>query len=358
MSNPDTSKVHIIKLPWRIAIGEKAICSVTNLLENLGTNCSFIVAGPSTYKLFGKQLSSILERSRHNFEFFLSEKADFDSVKKVEKEANTVRAQILIGFGGGKNIDLAKTAAFNLRLPYISVPTIPSHDGIASASSSISKKGDGYSEFLDPPAAVVADMDYLVKAPFRHYAAGCGDVISKFTSVTDWKLASEERNEYYGEYAAQMASLAAEIIVKNSNGYKEDPRSAVRLLTEALISCGYAMCVAGSSRPCSGSEHSFSHAIDRLLPENIAMHGEKCALGTLIMSYYQGKDYDSVRNALMDLKLPTSYKQIGISPKILIKAVTLSSRVRDRYTILDKLKIGEGREREVEADLRFLHIID
>lgn len=348
----------MIKLPWRIAIGEKAINTMINFLEILGTDCSLIVVGPVTYELVGKQLSEILERNGYKFEFFLSEKADFNSVKKAEKKANAVKAQILTGLGGGKNIDIAKTAAFNLKIPYISVPTIPSHDGIASASSSINKKGKGYSVFLDPPAAVIADMDYLVKAPYRYYAAGAGDAISKFTSVTDWKLARDEKHEYYGEYAGQMASLAAEIMIKNSNGYREDPESAVRLLTEALISCGYSMCVAGSSRPCSGSEHSFSHAVDWLFPENIAIHGEKCALGTLIMSYYQGKDYDAIRNALVNLRLPTNFKQIKIPSKILVKAVTLSYKVRKRYTILDKLKISEGREEEVEKDLRFLHIID
>ncbi len=261
------SKPHLIKLPWRISIGEGSINSIPNFLEVLGTSYTLAVSGPTTYKLVGEKLSKILKKNGYEFDFYLNENADFDSVEKTGKKARTMKAQSLIGVGGGKNIDIAKTVAFNLRIPYISMPTIPSHDGIASASSSIHKKGRQYSMFLEPPAAIVADMDYLAKSPYRYYAAGAGDVMAKFTSVTDWELARDENNEYYGEYAGQLASLAAEIIIKNSDKYKENSKSAVRLLTEALISCGYATCIAGSSRPCSGSEHSFSHAIDWLFPK-------------------------------------------------------------------------------------------
>ena len=45
------------------------------------------------------------------------------------------------------------------------------------------------------------------------------------------------------------------------------------VVTKALVSSGVAMSIAGSSRPASGGEHKFSHAIDRLAPGK-ALHGE------------------------------------------------------------------------------------
>lgn len=349
--------IHKINFPWRIVIGEGAINEIPKLLESLNVNSVLVVVGEKTYQLVNGDISKTLKQNGYDINFFVAEKADSSTVNKTEEKAKELKSQILFGVGGGKNIDIAKSAAYDLGIPYISVPTIPSHDGIASASTSIFKNGAKHSMFLNPPVAIVADMKYLVKAPRRFYSAGAGDAIAKFTSVLDWKLARREKNEYYGEYAAQLAFLAARIMIRNSKRYEKHPNSAIRLLTEALISCGYAMCVAGSSRPCSGSEHLFSHAIDSLFPENEALHGEKCALGTLIMSYYHEKDYHSIRQALLNLGLPTNAEQIKIPPEILVKAVTHSYKMRDRYTILNKLGIKEGKEKKVENDLGILGII-
>ncbi len=81
-------------------------------------------------------------------------------------------------------------------------------------------------------------------------------------------------------------------------------------------------------------------------------------MGTLIMSFYQGKDYGAIRDALTNLGLPTNSEQIKIPPKILIKAVTHAHKIRKRFTILNKLRIKEGKEEQVEKDLKLLRIID
>jgi len=351
------SRVHLIKLPWRIAIGKKAIRQTSELLEELNINSTLVVTGPITNGLVGKELSKVLKKGGCKFDFFIAKNTNYKTVKKAKKTAKRMKVESLLGVGGGKNIDVAKSVASKLKIPYISIPTIPSHDGIASACSSISKKGSRCSMFLDPPAAIVADMKYLVKSPYRFFAAGAGDVIAKYTSVLDWKLARDEKEEYYGEYAAQIVSLASETIIKNSKGYNNSPESAVRLLIEALISCGYAMCIAGSSRPCSGSEHLFSHAIDRIFPKNTALHGEKCALGTLIMSFYHDKDYYRIMQTLLNLGLPTNAEEIKIPPKVLVDAVVNAHKMRRRYTILNKLGINKRKRSKVEKDLKFLGII-
>jgi len=102
-----------------------------------------------------------------------------------------------------------------------------------------------------------------------------------------------------------------------------------------LINCSIAMIIAKSSRPCSGSEHMFWNAIDRLYP-NTALHGEKVALGTYIMSFLHGIDYKKIRDALASYKLPLNSKDIKIPSKILVEALATAHRIRSdmRYTIL------------------------
>ena len=59
-----------------------------------------------------------------------------------------------------------------------------------------------------------------------------------------------------------LAFLSAKIIIDKFSGERhEDTQNEIRTIIEALISAGVASCIAGSSRPCSGAEHLFSHAI-------------------------------------------------------------------------------------------------
>ena len=86
-------------------------------------------------------------------------------------------------------IDTAKISAFNLDLPFISIPTATSHDGIASSRASIPTGEGSASLEAEPPVAIVADTGIIASAPHRLLAAGCADIISNYTAILDWELA-------------------------------------------------------------------------------------------------------------------------------------------------------------------------
>ena len=48
--------------------------------------------------------------------------------------------------------------------------------------------------------------------------------------------------------------------------------------------------IAGSSRPASGSEHLFAHAIEEFYPEIKISHGTAVALGSIGACIFQGRD--------------------------------------------------------------------
>jgi len=85
---------------------------------------------------------------------------------------------------------------------------------------------------------------------------------------------------------------------------------------EALISAGVASCIAGSSRPCSGAEHLFSHAVDKLEP-GVGLHGEKCGIGTIMIAKLQGQDWEKIVKTLKGVGVPTTAKEIGLKFKVL-----------------------------------------
>jgi glycerol-1-phosphate dehydrogenase [NAD(P)+] len=117
-------------------------------------------------------------------------------------------------------------------------------------------------------------------------------------------------------------------------------------VVEALISAGVAAGIAGSSRPCSGAEHLFSHALEQLAP-GVGLHGEKCGLGTIIMALLHGLDWQHLVAALRALGAPTTAAQLGVDPDLIVRALLLAPTIRpDRYTILAKKALDSQRARE------------
>lgn len=347
--------MHEIELPREIVIGEGIYPNIPGIIGKLGDfNSILLVMGIKTRDLVGKNILKILN-SHYNLNFIYAENCDHSTLQRVKKHASLVKADLVFGIGGGKNIDLAKAVAQHMEIPYISIPTILSHDGIASDRAVIAKGKKKYPILGSPPLAVIADLDVLSRAPYRYFAAGCGDVIAKTSAVLDWKLAKKEKKEYYDDFIANMTYSAAETMINNAKDHEKDYKNSVKLLLESLITCGIAMNITKSSRPCSGSEHMFSHTIDYLAPDNKALHGEKVALGTYIMSHLHGMDHERIRQALMFYRLPTNFREIKVFPKILIKALSTAHKIRSdkRYTIL---KNGMDKK-EAEKVLTELKII-
>jgi glycerol-1-phosphate dehydrogenase [NAD(P)+] len=91
---------------------------------------------------------------------------------------------------------------------------------------------------------------------------------------------------------------------------------------------------AGSSRPCSGSEHLFSHALDRD-EARTSLHGEQCGVGAIMMMYLHGGDWRRLKTALSTIGAPTTMRELGVSRDELIRALVEAHAQRpDRYTIL------------------------
>jgi glycerol-1-phosphate dehydrogenase [NAD(P)+] len=306
-----------IELPRKVLVGDGAIEKVVEVVFLLGlSGDSAVICDSNTRKIAGEKVAEQLGSTI------------IESSKPDEILSKPPLVSFLVAVGGGSVIDATKIAAKELGLPFISVPTVASHDGIVSPQASV-KKDKPTSVKTRCPIAVVADTEIISKAPQRFLSSGCADVISNYTSVLDWKLAAKERGEYYGDYAATLSALSAEIIMHNADKALTD----VNMVVEALISSGVAIGIAGSSRPCSGSEHLFSHALD-ILCEKPALHGEQCGVGTILMAYLHNAEWQRVRDALATVKAPTTARELGIPEEKIIEALTIAHTLRDRYTIL------------------------
>jgi glycerol-1-phosphate dehydrogenase [NAD(P)+] len=344
-----------MQLSREVIVGKGTLCRVPEVVKRLGIKGSaLIVAGSKSCEVAGNVVRDLLEQSGMNVDTLLVPTATIRDVLAVEERILEWKPKVLFGVGGGTKIDVAKISAAHQELPFISVPTAISHDGIASPLASVKGFDKPYSIRAQAPLAIIADTEVIAHAPWRSTISGCGDVISKFTAVKDWRLAHMEKNEYYGEYAASLALMSATLVEENAHAIKPGNENGLRVLLEALISCGVAMSIAGSSRPCSGSEHLFSHALDTV-KDSDALHGEECGVGCIMMSYLHGTNWKRIRDTLKSLGAPTTAGELGVSNEDIVKALDFAATIRpERYTILQKLNLSYDECRKVAKETEII----
>lgn len=323
-----------MELPRRVVVDSDALSEISEICEDLKLKGrALIITGPNTRNLVGKEISRLLERFEP--EILISQASRLEEVDRAENLAKEIGASFIIGAGGGRSIDIAKQASLRRDIPFLSVPTAASHDGICSAQASITINGEATSISAHAPMAIIADTRIISGAPARLLSAGCGDIISNYTALLDWQLAHRLRNEEYSDYAAALSDMTAKMMVRLAPTIRPGLEESARVVVKALISSGVAMSIAGSSRPASGSEHKFAHAINRIAPGK-ALHGELCGIGTIVMMYLHGGNWQMIRDALRQTGAPTSALDLGLDRETVIEALTNAHKIRpERYTILD-----------------------
>lgn len=330
-----------MQLPREVIVGNGTLNRIPEVVNRLGLKGkALVLSDAQCYQLAGKTVSGLLEQAGLVPDFLLVKSMTVDDLINVEKALKEQKPRVLFGVGGGTIIDAAKLSSASQNIPFISIPTTVSHDGIASPLASIKGSEKPYSVLAQAPMAIIADTEIIAQAPWRFVISGCGDIISKYTAVKDWKLAHLEKGEYYGGYAASLALMSAKLVTANADLIvKKDPEG-LRVLLEALISCGVAMSIGGSSRPCSGSEHLFSHALD-LINSKHAMHGEQCGVGSILTSFLHGSNWQQIRATLKHIGAPTTAAELGIEGADVVKAFQMAATIRpERYTILHKLNLN------------------
>ncbi len=325
------------EIPRVVVFGPNAIGKVPEILGKIG------LAGLRGLILIGPHFG------RHLIEKIGCNTCDVEEINEVSPEGiielSNRYARItdyIIALGGGRIIDFGKAMAYIMNVPYVSIPTIASHDGIASPYVShvlqldLNKHGVG--KVQKSPIAIIADTSIILEAPRRYLLAGIGELVGKLISVADWELAVRLKGEEFSEYAATLARDSALIVLRNRDRLKVHNEESVRIVVKALLGCSVAMAIAGSSRPCSGSEHLFSHAIDLLAREmgfRPALHGEQVALGAIMMAYLHGMRWRRIRSFLQSLNIPVTAKELGLDRDVIIEALMMAHNVRpDRFTIL------------------------
>ncbi|MBQ3556364.1 MAG: sn-glycerol-1-phosphate dehydrogenase [Oscillospiraceae bacterium] len=269
-----------------VVIGRGALARLPEFLSKYGAKKPFILADCNTYKAAGEQVTGLLDRHSIAYAQYVFPDGHLEPDEQAVGSAVMhfdPTCDLVIGVGSGVINDIGKILSNVTGKRYIIVGTAPSMDGYASATSSMSR--DGLKVSLPSRCAdvIIGDTDILKNAPEHMLKSGLGDMLAKYVSIAEWRIAHLITGEYYCERVAQLIRTAVGKCVDNAAGLLKREEAAVEAVFEGLVIGGVAMAYAGVSRPASGVEHYFSHVWDMRGLEfgtRVDLHGIQCAMAT------------------------------------------------------------------------------
>jgi glycerol-1-phosphate dehydrogenase [NAD(P)+] len=256
----------------------------------------------------------------------------------------------IVGLGGGRVLDVCKYAAYISKTPYLSVPTTAANDGLVSPIAVLKRKDDKPKSLGSAmPAMVVIDTDVIASGPIQNIKAGIGDTISNYMALLDWELAVSRGKEKMNGYAYLMSQNSLDALMKTQ--YKTICSEFIEVLVNSLVLSGVAMDFAGSSRPVSGSEHLFSHALDYYC-ETKNLHGLQVALGTVAVLKLINHPQKDVVDYLKRFEVDVNPINLGIDEKSFVQCMQMATSMRNnRYTYLNEIDLSADKLKCVYREL-------
>lgn len=314
-----------IAIPTVLKVGKGTLKNLGSYIKSGGMEHAVIYFGNGLIDMFGTEvMQSLQDAGVHVTEY---RELDSTKIEDIIDLAFAIepKAQVIVGIGGGKVIDVAKYAAYLKKLPFISVPTSASSDGFSSASASLIVNGRRTSVPARLAYGIVVDTDIIKSAPEKFLYSGIGDLVSKITALYDWVYEDKCGYTTLNDFAMMIAKKAVNSFVRTPFQSIQDDLF-LKELVDSLAMSGIANEIAGNSAPTSGSEHLISHALDKIL-EQPQLHGIQVGIATYLMSRVQDHRYQRVNTvfaetgfwdyvATLDLKREDFEEAIDLAPSI------------------------------------------
>ena len=340
----DSLKSNVLK------IGKGTIHDIERTLKESNISGKILyVSDPYVDSLYGNIVRPQIEAVGR----IRDQSVDYNTIAYAMEVAERVIAtdiDCIVAMGGGKTLDVAKYAAFVSKRPFLSIPTTMSHDGLVSPIA-VLKRQDNKPKSLGcaMPSMIILDTEFIATCPSQLIKAGIGDTISNYMALKDWDFAVSRGRDEMNGYAYMMSRTSLDALMKTQ--YDHICPEFIDVLAKCLVLSGIAMDYAGSSRPVSGSEHLFSHALDHFC-EKQNLHGLNVALGTVAVLKIIGEDPSPVVSYLKKFDVDVNPRTMEISEDTFTYCMQYATAMRNnRYTYLHEADLNEEKLRSIYHEL-------
>lgn len=340
-----------------IYVGENAYNRILDVAKEILPKEILLVSDNNTYKALGKCVENELTESGYKINNIILVSdgdliPDEKAIGRVLVEVNN-ETELIVAVGSGSINDICRIISAKTHIPYVIMGTAPSMDGYASTVSPLIIDGAKVTYPGTNPYAIIADSNIMKDAPFEMICAGFGDILGKYTALSDWRLSNTIHDEYFCDTTEKLVRNAMYKCFENIEGAVKREVKAIEYISEALILSGIAMTLSGNSRPASGAEHHLSHywEIDKLSRKlEHPLHGNSVGVGTVISAWLYKKLNIEERfgietpvpeiiiNLLNSIGAKSNPKTLGIEKELFHRSVIHALEIRPRYTILQYAK--------------------
>ncbi|MGF1751059.1 glycerol dehydrogenase [Vibrio cionasavignyae] len=311
----------IIISPSKYIQGEGALDNIGKYISVFGSN-PLAIADDFVLGLVRERVdtSCSVESVSVNFEQFVGEcsRQEIDRLIEVCKSNGN---DVVVGIGGGKTLDTAKSIAFYTKLPVVVVPTIASTDAPTSALAVIYTPEGEFSEYLmfpSNPDTVIMDTGIIAAAPVRTLVAGMGDALSTYFEARANGISGKATMAGGAptRSAQALARLCYDTLI--ADGVKAKAAVENQVSTKAvenIIEANTYLSGIGFESSGLAAAHAIHNGLTKLEECHHLLHGEKVAFGTLtqlVLENAPKEEIEEVLNFCRAVGLPTNLHDMGV----------------------------------------------
>jgi glycerol dehydrogenase len=330
-----------IKTPKVYHSEPDAIVHLGGFARDLG-NRALIIGGSTALTVAGERVSEQLKDAHIDYEtevYF--GRPTSESSQDFAALARRMKADFIVGVGGGRAIDTAKWAACASGLPTIAVPTVAATcAAFAATIVTYDQSGASTGFFVPPqsPVAVFADTQIIAAAPPRYLRAGLADTLAKwYENLPDLR----NTDSLYLHQQLVIARLAVDVITKHAptllprlevsadakNTRKASPNASwdsqdigsqtafIELVDAIILLAGLVGSITANTN-YAGLAHPFYTASTYLRQMDGSLHGERVAYGLLAQAVAMKENrayFEELLELLELLEQPLTLKQLGVA---------------------------------------------
>ena len=275
----------------------------------------------------------------------------------IKEKAEAMKADLIIGVGGGKAIDTAKAAAEDLRLPVAAVPTIAATCAAGSAFAVVYTE-DGQFErdyfMTQNPRLVMVDPQIIAEAPAKYLKSGILDSLAKWyegqavaSGIADPSLETVVAMNLAEILYNKMRNQAITAVEQCENSELGPELKEVIDLNIYLTTIIQSL---GQNTSRGAAAHGIHNGMTAIAESHELLHGLKVGYGIIVQLYLEEKSEDYIADVIdffNQLGLTPSFKGLGLPFTEDNLEKTAAKSVND--TVMLKMPIKVTEEMIIEA---------
>lgn len=311
-SSPLSSLAYLTVAPAQVLRGANILVPAVDAIAQLGYR-ALLIGGKHTLADLEDFLQPLMhsEQLRVRQESYSPDCSEI-TIKDLKHKAKEHKADVIIGFGGGKALDTAKLIAHQLHLPVVTIPTSAATCAAWTALSNVyTPKGAFlYDVALGKcPDLLILDYEIIKTAPHRTLVAGIGDAIAKWYEASVSSGTSEKTMIIA---AVQQARVLRDILFQKAKTAIAQPGGEVwQEVVDATVLLAGVIGGIGGAQCRTVAAHAVHNGLTHLGGHG-SIHGEKVAYGILVQLRLEEIIQNNQLAATARQQLLKFYAEIGL----------------------------------------------